>query len=102
MGGHLISVFRGLLASLLTLHPSAPQKAFTQAKRLAGVERIGGIHSLRHAYATHVLEQGMPVHQLQRLKLSDSLMGGLVQQAFLRHAPHGEEMLNSYTSLIRP
>lgn len=30
-------------------------------------ERVGGIHSLRHAYATHVLEQGMPVHQLQRL-----------------------------------
>uniref|UniRef100_UPI002468CCFB site-specific integrase n=1 Tax=Halomonas sp. 25-S5 TaxID=2994065 RepID=UPI002468CCFB len=25
------------------------------------------IHSLRHAYATHVLEQGLPVHQLQRL-----------------------------------
>lgn len=49
------------------LDPSAPQKAFTQAKRQAGVERIGGIHSLRHAYATHALEQGMPVHQLQRL-----------------------------------
>lgn len=49
------------------LHPSAPQRAFTQAKRLAGVERIGGIHSLRHAYATHALEQGLPVHQLQRL-----------------------------------
>jgi site-specific recombinase XerD len=47
--------------------PSAPQKAFTQAKHQAGVERIGGIHSLRHAYATHVLEQGMPFHQLQRL-----------------------------------
>ncbi|MCK0716480.1 tyrosine-type recombinase/integrase [Chromohalobacter sarecensis] len=49
------------------LHPSAPQKVFTQAKRQAGVKRIGGIHSLRHAYATHVLEQGLPVHQLQRL-----------------------------------
>lgn len=23
-------------------------------------------------------------------------MGGLVQQAFIRHAAHGEEMLNSY------
>nr|WP_280554768.1 site-specific integrase [Halomonas sp. 25-S5] len=22
---------------------------------------------MRHAYATHVLEQGLPVHQLQRL-----------------------------------
>lgn len=49
------------------LHVSSVQKAFTQAKSEAGVERIGGIHSLRHAYATHVLEQGLPVHQLQRL-----------------------------------
>lgn len=49
------------------VHASTPQKAFTQAKRQAGVERVGGIHSLRHAYATHVLEQGLPVHQLQRL-----------------------------------
>lgn len=46
---------------------STPQKAFARAKARAGVERVGGIHSLRHAYATHLLEQGLPVHQLQRL-----------------------------------
>ena len=28
---------------------------------------MGGIHSLRHAYATHQLAAGMPVHQLQKL-----------------------------------
>ncbi|MGR9109116.1 MAG: tyrosine-type recombinase/integrase [Gammaproteobacteria bacterium] len=43
------------------------QRAFTAAKRRAGVDKIGGIHALRHAYATHQLEAGMPVHQLQRL-----------------------------------
>ena len=43
------------------------QKAFARAKAHAGVEKIGGIHSLRHAYATHQLEAGMPVHRLQRL-----------------------------------
>lgn len=43
------------------------QKAYRQAKRQAGVERTGGVHGLRHAYATHMLEQGLPVHQLQRL-----------------------------------
>ena len=43
------------------------QKAFTRAKREAGVNKIGGIHSLRHAYATHQLQAGMPVYQLQRL-----------------------------------
>jgi site-specific recombinase XerD len=43
------------------------QKVFTAAKRRAGVEKVGGIHSLRHAYATHQLEAGRAVHQLQRL-----------------------------------
>ncbi len=43
------------------------QKAFTAAKRRAGIDKVGGIHALRHAYATHQLEAGMPVHQLQRL-----------------------------------
>lgn len=46
---------------------STAQRVFTQAKARAGVARIGGIHSLRHAYATHQLEQGLPVHVLQRM-----------------------------------
>jgi len=53
--------------------PEAPigvttaQKVFVRAKRKSGVTKEGGIHSLRHAYATHQLENGLPVHQLQRL-----------------------------------
>jgi integrase/recombinase XerD len=46
---------------------STPQRVFTAAKRRAGIDKVGGIHSLRHAYATHQLEAGLPVHQLQRL-----------------------------------
>jgi site-specific recombinase XerD len=49
------------------LSETSLQKAFTQAKAQAGVKKIGGIHSLRHAYATHQLEAGLPVHRLQRL-----------------------------------
>ena len=45
---------------------TTPQKAFTNAKNKAGIEKIGGIHSLRHAYATHQLENGLPVHKLQQ------------------------------------
>lgn len=41
------------------------QKAYTAAKVSAGIEKVGGIHSLRHAYATHQLEAGLPVHLLQ-------------------------------------
>lgn len=43
------------------------RRIFQRAKQRAGIDKIGGIHSLRHAYATHQLEDGMPIHQLQRL-----------------------------------
>lgn len=49
------------------LSEASVQKAFTQAKARAGIQKIGGIHGLRHAYATHQLEAGLPVHRLQRL-----------------------------------
>lgn len=42
------------------------QKYFTLAKRRAGIDKIGGIHSLRHAYATHQLEKGMQLPRLQQ------------------------------------
>lgn len=50
-----------------TLSPTTVQKAYTKAKARAGITKVGGIHALRHAYATHQLEAGMPVHRLQRL-----------------------------------
>jgi site-specific recombinase XerD len=46
---------------------SSAQRVFANAKRRAGITKIGGIHSLRHAYATHQLENGLPLHELQRL-----------------------------------
>lgn len=46
---------------------SSAQKVFQAAKGKTGIAKTGGIHSLRHAYATHQLEAGLPVHQLQRL-----------------------------------
>lgn len=49
------------------LSPTSVQKIYTHSKRQAGVSKVGGIHALRHAYATHLLEAGLPVHRLQRL-----------------------------------
>ena len=48
-----------------TLGISSVQKIFKQAKADANIDKEGGIHSLRHAYATHQLEHGLPIHQLQ-------------------------------------
>lgn len=49
------------------LHIGTVQKIYTRAKARAGVEKVGGIHGLRHAYATHQLAHGLPVHELQHL-----------------------------------
>ncbi len=45
---------------------SSAQKVFRQAKKTADIDKKSGIHSLRHAYATHQLENGLPIHQLQK------------------------------------
>ncbi len=42
------------------------QKIFKQAKTKTGIQKVGGIHSLRHAYATHQLENGLAIHKLQQ------------------------------------
>ncbi len=43
---------------------SSVQRRFKTAKELAGISKKVSIHGLRHAYATHQLERGLPVHTL--------------------------------------
>ncbi|MFK5913602.1 MAG: site-specific integrase [Woeseiaceae bacterium] len=43
------------------------QKYYTKTKALAEITKVGGIHGLRHAFATHQLASGMPIHQLKNI-----------------------------------
>lgn len=46
---------------------STAQKIYYAAKARAGITKAGGIHALRHAFTTHLLEGGADLATLQRL-----------------------------------
>ncbi len=49
------------------VHVSAINKSIRQAARLAAIPKKVSAHSLRHSFATHLLEAGTPIHSVQEL-----------------------------------
>jgi len=45
---------------------SVAQKMYTRAKKIAGITKGGGIHTLRHCFDTHLLEQGVDIYLIKR------------------------------------
>ena len=75
------------------------QRVFKAAKARAGITKRGGIHALRHAFATHMLEGGVDIHTIQRLMghghISSTLRYFHLARKHLANTPSPLELLEA-------
>ena len=57
---------------------------YNRAKEKAGIDKSGGIHTLRHCYATGLLEAGVELHVIQR-RLGHSSIRSTMRYLHLAH-----------------
>jgi integrase/recombinase XerD len=87
----LTYLFEGKKAGL-PLSTETIQKVFKQAKESAGIKKQATVHTLRHCFATHLMENGVDLLTIKKL------MGHRSIQTTLRYVRIGHEHIRTVVS----